>query len=86
MEKLWNEYLSEECAVIDLEEERALAKKAIELHEKANALLSKDQEEAIEKYIVALYDMQALFLKKAFFKGCEFAASFLLMMGGQWKS
>lgn len=78
LEKLWNEYLLDECAVIDTEEERKLTKKTAELHEKANVLLNKDQRDAVEKYIDSLYDMEALFVKKAFFKGCEFAVSFLL--------
>lgn len=78
LEKLWNEYLLDECAVIDTDEERNLTKKAAELHEKANALLNKEQQEAIEKYVDALFDIEALFAKNAFCKGCEFAVSFLL--------
>ncbi|MBR2311764.1 MAG: hypothetical protein IKA46_00540 [Clostridia bacterium] len=78
LEKLWNEYLLDECAVIDTDEERKLTKKAAELHEKANALLNKEQQEAIEKYVDALFDIEALFAKNAFCKGCEFAVSFLL--------
>ncbi len=81
LEKLWTEYLFDECAVIDTDEERKLTKRAIELHEKANALLNKDQQDAIETYIDALYDIETLFAKKAFFKGCEFAVSFLLETG-----
>ena len=78
LEKLWDEYLAEECATIETEEERKTAKCAISLHEKANALLSKEQEIAVEKYVDALSDIQSLFVKKAFFKGCEFAFSFLV--------
>lgn len=78
LEKLWNEYLLDECAVINTDEERKLTKKAVELHEKANALLNKDQEDAVEKYVDALCDIEAIFVKKAFFKGCEFAVAFLL--------
>ena len=81
LERLWNEYLLDECAVIDTDEERMLAKKAVELHEKANALLNKEQEEHVEKYVDALCDIEVLFAKKAFFKGCEFAVSFLLESG-----
>ncbi|MBQ9802272.1 MAG: hypothetical protein IJW51_04300 [Clostridia bacterium] len=79
--KLWNDYLSGECAAIDTDEERKLTKKAAELHEKASALLNKEQEQAVEKYVEALYDMEALFVKKAFFTGCEFGVSFLLDAG-----
>ena len=34
--------------------------------------------EAVEKYVDVLCDVEAFFVKKAFFKGCEFATSFLL--------
>ncbi len=78
LEKLWNEYLWEKCSEIDTDEERRLTKYAAELHEKASASLSKDQEAAVEKYVDALCDIQELFVKKAFFKGCKFAVSFLL--------
>jgi len=43
LEKLWNNYLLEECAVIDTDEERNLTKKTAELHEKANTLLNENQ-------------------------------------------
>jgi len=33
---------------------------------------------AVEKYVDALYDMEALHTKKAFFKGCRFSVSFLI--------
>ena len=78
LEKLWNEYLLDECAKIDTDEERNLTRKTAELHEKANALLNKEQKDAVEKYVDALCDIESLFVKKAFFKGCEFAVSFLL--------
>ena len=78
LEKLWNDYLSDECAAIDTDEERQLTKKVLRLHEKANALLSKEQQEVVEGYVDALFDAEAILVKKAFFKGCEFAVSFLL--------
>ncbi|MBR2011231.1 MAG: hypothetical protein IKA06_05760 [Clostridia bacterium] len=78
LEKLWNDYLLEKCAAIDTDEERRLTKQAAELHEKANDLLNKDQQAAVEKYVDALCDIEALFVKKAFCKGCEFSVSFLL--------
>ena len=81
LERLWNEYLLDECAIIDTDEERNLTKKTVELHEKANTLLNKDQKDAVEKYVDALCDIEALFVKKAFLKGCEFAVSFLLEAG-----
>ena len=81
LEKLWNEYLSDECAAMETDEERMLATKAAEFHEKTNALLNKEQVKAVEKYVDALCDIEALFVKKAFVKSCEFAASFLLEVG-----
>ena len=81
LERLWNEYLSEECALITSDEERRLAKKAIELYEKVRVMLNEKQVIAIEKYIDALLNSQSLFVKKAFFKGCEFTASFLIEVG-----
>ncbi len=85
LEKLWNEYLWDKCAAIDTDEERKLTKKTVELQEKANALLNKEQKEAVEKYVDLLCDVDALFVKKAFFKGCEFAVSFLLQSGNLGK-
>lgn len=81
LEKLWHEYLLDECAEMDTAEERDLTKKTKELHEKANAMLNNDQRRAVEKYVDALCDMDALFVKKAFLKGCEFAVSFLFEAG-----
>lgn len=78
LEKLWNEYFFEECAVIETEDERKLMKKTAQLHEKLNDLLTKDQKGAVEKYIESLNSIEAVFAKKAFFKGCEFSVSFLL--------
>ena len=77
-EKLWSDYFSGECAAIKTKEERELIKKAGELHERARMLLSEEQECAVERHMEAVYDMEALFRKKAFFMGCEFALSFLM--------
>ncbi len=77
LEKLWNDYFSGECAAIETKEERELIKKAGELHERVRALLSEEQERAMERHVEAVYDMEALFRKKAFFMGCEFALSIL---------
>lgn len=52
LENLWEKYLLEECARLVAEEERNLTKKAAELHEKANALLSK---KSLWSNIQALY-------------------------------
>ncbi len=85
LEKLWAEYLAEKCAQMDTDEERELTRRSGKLHEEVNALLNKDQMEAVEKYVDAIYDMEALFVKKAFFKGCEFTLSFLLEAGNSEK-
>ena len=81
LEKLWNEYFFEECAVVDTEEERELIKKADEIRKSTNKLLTAEQTEVVESYIEALYEMQGFFAKKAFFRGCEFAASFFFESG-----
>jgi len=81
LEKLWNEYFADECSVIDTEEERALGKKAVEMHEAAGESLTAEQIAVIEKYVDVLCELQNSFVKKAFFKGCEFCASFLLKIG-----
>ncbi|MBQ9071015.1 MAG: hypothetical protein IJY23_06700 [Clostridia bacterium] len=75
LEKLWNEYFAGECAVMDSDEERELAKKAVEMHKAANELLTKEQSDAIEEYVDILCEIQCFFAKKAFFKGCEFTTS-----------
>ena len=80
-DRLWQEYLSECCSKITTEEQRKLAKKAVELHETAAAMLNSAQEEAVEKYVDALCDIDAQFMKSAFFQGCEFALSLLLELG-----
>ena len=77
MENLWNNYLLDECAIMDTEE-RALLEKAMETQRAVNVLLTKEQNKAVEEYIEALYEIQSIFAKKAFFKGCEFATSFFL--------
>ena len=85
LEKLWSDYLLDECAVMDTEEERGLTKKTAELHEKANALLNMEQQDVVQEFVDALCDLESLFVKKAFFKGCEFALSFVLEAGNSEK-
>lgn len=75
-ENLWNEYLWDKCTTIDSDEERELIKRSAQLHEKVNALLDDDEEKAVNKYIDSIYDIESLFIKKAFFKDCEFATAF----------
>ena len=77
IENLWSEYFEEKCAEIHTEEEKALIKKTAEMREHIDALLTKEQGEPVEKYLQVLYEFQGVCVKKAFFKGCEFAMSFL---------
>ena len=85
LEKLWNDYLIEECAKIDTNEERELTKRVVLLHENANALMNKEQVAAVEEYVDGLCELDVFFIKKAFFKGCEFSVSFLLEAGNMDK-
>ena len=77
LDEIWQYYFLEKCSAIDTRKERIALKKAAVLREKANSLLNNEQKGAIDKYVDAVYEAQGLFTKKAFFKGCEFAASFL---------
>ena len=81
LEKLWNEYFSDACSLIHTTEERELMKNTVRMHEKLNLLINKEQQDAVEKYVDALQDVESLFIKKAFLKGCEFATSFLIEAG-----
>ena len=83
LESLWNEYLAETCAVMDTDEERTLTKEVLEKHKIAIDLLTKEQHTAVENYVDALCEIQAIFVKKAFFKGCYFSASFLIELLGK---
>ena len=85
LEKLWSEYLLDECSVIDTDEERELTRTVAELHEQATALLNQTQKLAVEKYVDALCDLESLLVKKAFLRGCEFGVSFLLEAGNLTK-
>ena len=78
IENLWDEYL---CSTIDMNREQQLTQKTMELNEKAMALLNDEQRAAMEAYIDAIYDIETILIKKAFVKGCEFTASFLIEAG-----
>jgi|GEM_PF-1370318 len=81
MDRLWDEYLVDECAKIDTDEQRRLAGRAAELGEAVSRLLSAEQGEALEAYVDSLLDAEAFYIKKAFFMGCELAISFLWNSG-----
>ena len=78
LENLWDEYL---YSTVDMDRECQLTQKNIELKEKAMALLDNTQRAAVEAYVDAIYDIETVLIKKAFVKGCEFTASFLLEAG-----
>ena len=78
LENLWDEYL---CSTVDMDREGQLTQKTIDLNKKAMGSLNDEQREAVEEYIDAIYDIETVLIKKAFVKGCEFTASFLLEAG-----
>ena len=82
LEKLWEEYFSEECAILDTEEERELISLTAEVNKAVNDLLTKEQQRNVEKFVDLIHEMHGISLKKAFCMGCEFATSFLLETSG----
>ena len=82
LEKLWEEYFSEECAILDTEEERELISLTAEANKAVNDLLTKEQRRSVERFVELLHEMNGITLKKAFCRGCEFATSFLLETSG----
>ena len=85
LEKLWYEYVEEKCLTSLTEQEREKAKTTAKVREKLNSILNKEQQKSLETYVAALLDGEALFLKKAFFWGCEFAVSFIFEAGNLGK-
>ena len=81
LEGLWDNYLEEECLVIETKEEKELTKKVADKREEINKLLSAEQSMAIDSYVDNLCELYCYDIKKAFLKGCEFATSFLLEAG-----
>ena len=81
LERMWNEYFYEECAKICDAKEKEALQRAAKMRESVSAQLTKEQSEAVEKYVEALYENQIYFAKRSFFKGCEFAISFLFDLG-----
>lgn len=78
LEKLWYDLFEEECAVIDTEEDRRLAKEATVTRKLVSELLNEEQNDAVEKYVDTLCAIHSSTVKKAFCKGCEVVGSFLL--------
>ena len=77
LEKLWYDCFAEECAVLDTEVERELAKKAADSGKALKGLLTEEQQRAMGVYVDTIYELQASLLKKAFLRGAEIAVSFL---------
>ena len=73
-EELWDAYFCEACARIETDEERALSKKAAALYHQMIDFLTPEQQKVMEQYVEACCDAEALMIKKAFFKGVEFAS------------
>lgn len=81
LKRLWNEYFSDKCAKLTTEEEKELANRALGLHQAVVSILTQEQLKSVENYIDILLEMQSVWVKKAFAKGCEFSVSFLLETG-----
>ena len=77
LKRLWNEYLADECAMFSSEEERALSKKAAQIHDDLYKGLTKEQAKALEEFADSINDLNSYFAQKAFIKGCEFSALFV---------
>ena len=77
LEKLWCDYFFDECSMLD-DKDRILNKKALVLHDDMLSSMNENQKEKIEKYLDCIFEMNENFGKKAFIKGCEFSASFLI--------
>ncbi len=77
IERLWHDYFEEGCSMLNSEKEKALMKKAAGLRESFEHEMTKEQIAVTQAYIDVLCELQILFAKKAFLKGCEFTASFL---------
>ena len=72
----------DECSQIDTDDERKLMKKIVESRKRISTSFNKEQETAFEEHIDLLYDINAIFARKAFIKGCEFAVSFMSESNG----
>ena len=77
-DKIWEEYFFEECTRIETSEEKEIIRKTAELHEKVDALLTKEESEAMQEYVDCIYDSAETFYKKAFMKGVRLAISLFL--------
>lgn len=77
MERLWHDCFEEDCSTLNSEQEKALMKEAARLRESFEHEMTKEQIAVTQAYSDVLCELQIIFAKKAFLKGCEFTASFL---------
>ena len=77
IEKLWNEYLMEECAESISSEENELWEQNGKFRETLYTMLPDEQKVNIDNYIEAFCNIQEKCIKKAFFMGCKFTLSFV---------
>ena len=77
LEKLWFDYISDESNKIS-EEEKAIVEKLNSFHDILVEKLDKKQCEELEEYIDLTCELDSLYTKSAFIKGCKFTASFLI--------
>lgn len=82
LDKLWNEYLIDDCAIFDTDEERGLSKRVSELHGQMAAMLDRKSLSLVEEYVSLLLELEGILSRKAFIRGCEFSASFILEVTG----
>ena len=86
IENLWAECVESECSKMDTTEERVLARRVSEKRKLMDEVLDGEQRCVLDSYMDALCELNALFARKAFAKGCEFTASFLLEATDSGKS
>ena len=80
-EKLWENYFYNELSDLHSDEEKAAAREVRKTREKMESLLSDEQMEAVGEYVEAMQEEETFFAKRAFIKGCELGASFILDTG-----
>ena len=76
-EHLWWEYMAEECARIETEEEKKAMKELTRVGEELRKPLTEEQNTLLDKFAESLGSLQSCFMEKAFVKGIRFATSFL---------
>ena len=82
LNKLWDEYYSEECATLTTRDEREHARRIAEERLLLDGLLDTEQRNALDRYQAELYSAHERLLKKAFFKGCRLSLSLICASDG----